>query len=63
MQGKKAAGLLAQDVEKVLPEAVSERGDGYKGLSYEAIIPLLVESIKELNKKIEKLEDEIRHTS
>jgi len=60
LQGKQAVGLIAQDVQKVLPEAVEERGDGYKGVNYEAVVPLLVESIKELNNKVEKLENEIR---
>ena len=47
-------GLLAQNVEKVVPEAVNEK-DGYKGVDYARLIPLLIESIKELKKEIEVL--------
>ena len=40
--------LIAQDVQKVLPEAVSISPDGKLGLAYTEVIPLLVASIKEL---------------
>jgi trimeric autotransporter adhesin len=43
-------GLLAQNVEKVIPEAVNEK-DGYKGVDYARLVPLLIEVIKELKKK------------
>jgi len=46
------AGVIAQDVEKVLPEIISIRGDGSKAVNYDGLIPLLVEAIKELNNKI-----------
>ena len=45
-------GLIAQDVIKQLPEAVGTRHDGYYGVYYEKIIPLLVEAIRELNNKV-----------
>jgi hypothetical protein len=51
-------GLLAQDVEKIIPEAVNEK-DGYKGVDYARLVPLLIESIKELNKKVEEQKQEI----
>lgn len=40
--------LIAQDVQAVLPEAISETPDGYLGVQYTDVIPLLVASIKEL---------------
>ena len=51
-------GLLAQNVEKIVPEAVNEK-DGYKGVDYARLVPLLIESIKEQNKKIEEQQKQI----
>ena len=51
-------GLLAQNVEKIVPEAVNEI-DGYKGVDYARLMPLLIESVKEQNKTIEELKNEI----
>lgn len=47
-------GLLAQNVEKVIPEAVSEK-DGYKGVDYAKLVPLLIEAVKEQQQQIEEL--------
>ena len=41
-------GVLAQEIEAILPEAVVTREDGYKAVRYEKIIPLLIQAIKEL---------------
>ncbi len=49
-------GVIAQEIEKVLPEAVKDRGSGYKGVQYDKLIPLLIESIKELKQKVEDIE-------
>ena len=49
-------GLLAQEVEAVLPQAVTTRDDGYKAVDYKKVIPLLVESIKALTARVEELE-------
>jgi hypothetical protein len=45
---KSDIGLIAQEVEKVQPEAVAIRPDGYKAVRYELLIPLLLECIHEL---------------
>jgi hypothetical protein len=67
---EKQVGVIAQDIEKVLPEAVkpapfdtiffegteiSKTGQEYKTVQYERLVPLLIEAIKELNNKIEEL--------
>jgi hypothetical protein len=41
-------GVLAQEVESILPEAVVTREDGYKAVNYEKLVPLLIQAIKEL---------------
>ena len=53
----KDVGVIAQEVEAVMPEIVIDRIDGYKAVYYEKLIPLLIESIKELKERIEKLEN------
>lgn len=51
---KKDVGIIAQEVEKILPEIVATRDNGIKAVKYEKLIALLIEAIKELNTKIEK---------
>jgi trimeric autotransporter adhesin len=50
----KQIGLIAQDVEKVLPELVSEDKDGYKAVSYTKLTAVLVEAVKELKAENEQ---------
>lgn len=52
-------GFIAQDLLKVIPEAVIKRTDGYYGVNYDAIIPVLSEAIKEQQKQIEELKSMI----
>ena len=56
-------GVVAQEVEKVLPNVVfdHERNGGtYKAVRYDQLIPLLIESIKELSDKVNDLEDQLK---
>jgi hypothetical protein len=63
---KRAAGVMAQEVEKVLPQAVGEaqlmliKGDeeNYKYVEYDQLVSLLIESIKELKSEIDVLKGE-----
>ena len=50
-------GVIAQEIEDVLPEVVTTRDNGYKGVKYEKIVPLLIEAIKDLKAEIEELKD------
>lgn len=59
-KGKKDIGVIAQEVEKVLPEIVETRDNGYKAVKYEKIVALLIESNKELLKRVEELESKIK---
>ena len=53
IQGTRSIGVIAQEIETVLPEVVTE-GD-YKTVSYGNIVGLLIEAIKELNSEVEAL--------
>ena len=63
--GKSDFGIIAQEVEKVFPEVVhlssnkSGDGDNYKTVAYEKLIPVLIESIKELKKNVDDLTAEL----
>ena len=52
-------GFIAQDVEKVIPEAVIKDKDGYYAMNYSIIIPLLNEGIKEQQVIIDEMKSEI----
>lgn len=46
-------GVIAQEIEKVLPHCVVTRDNGYKAVKYDNIIPLLIEAIKDIYKRME----------
>jgi hypothetical protein len=50
------AGVIAQDVLSVFPEAVSTAPNGFLSVRYNSLIPLLIESIKELQARVRELE-------
>lgn len=52
-------GVLAQEIEAVLPEVVTTRDSGYKAVRYEKIVPLLIQGIKELKDEVEILKSKI----
>ena len=53
-QGKDI-GVIAQEIEKVLPEIVSERDTGYKAVNYQKLTALLIEAVKELKEERDEL--------
>lgn len=54
-------GFLAQDVQKVLPELVQTDENGVMSIDYIGFIPLIVESLKEMQQTIQAQQDEIDH--
>ena len=65
---RKQYGVIAQDLEKVFPEMISEKaifintGDDttYKTVEYTQLVPVLLEAVKELKLKVETLENEVQ---
>lgn len=51
-------GFIAQEIEKVIPELVSEGSDGYKTVNYMGVIPVLTQAMQEQQQEIEQLKDE-----
>ncbi|AKU44573.1 tail fiber protein [Klebsiella phage Matisse] len=59
----RSAGLIAQEVQEVLPEAVTqdnEEDGGMLRLNYNAVIALLVESVKELSAEVKELKSQLK---
>lgn len=59
-ENNREIGVIAQEVEKVLPEVVSEDAQGYKSVDYSKLTPLLIEAVKEQQTQIEALKVEIK---
>jgi len=53
-------GLMAQEVESVLPEVVSTDTQGYKSMDYANIVALLVAAVKEQQSEIDDLKEQLR---
>jgi hypothetical protein len=51
-------GLVAQDVERILPELVAEDEQGYKGIAYSKLTVVLIEAMKEQQQQIAALQQE-----
>ena len=57
---KRQVGLIAQEVQEVLPELVSEDGEGYLSVNYANLVAVLVEANKEQQKLIEDLQERVK---
>lgn len=58
--GEKSMGVIAQEIEAILPEVVSTNEAGEKSVSYGNIVGLLIECVKELKKEIEELKAKVQ---
>jgi hypothetical protein len=56
----KSIGVIAQEIEKVIPEVVREDDKGMKSVAYGNITGILIEAIKELKQEIEELKKQIK---
>ncbi|WP_340113476.1 tail fiber domain-containing protein [Maribellus mangrovi] len=54
----KQIGVIAQELEAQFPELVKTNAEGYKSVNYDGLSAVLIEAVKELNAKVEKLETE-----
>jgi hypothetical protein len=52
-------GVIAQEIEEILPELVENRENGYKAVKYDKLVSLLIEGIKELSKEVSELKEKI----
>ncbi len=57
--GAHQVGFIAQELEKIVPEAVVTDENGYKSVNYDMIIPILVEAIKEQQKQLDEQKEMI----
>ena len=55
------AGVIAQEVEAVLPQVVVTDQNGYKAVDYSKMVPLLIEGIKAQQKQIEELKKRVKN--
>ena len=56
--GEQQLGVIAQEIEKILPEVVRENDDGYKTVSYNQIIGVLIGAVQELSAQVEELKND-----
>lgn len=57
MEGVRKIGVVAQEVEEVIPEVVSTDAQGIKSVSYGNIVGLLIEAVKEQQEQINELKE------
>ena len=53
-------GVIAQEIEEILPELVQTRQDGYKAVKYDKLVSLLIEGIKHLSNEVNELKGKIK---
>lgn len=56
-------GFVAQEIEKQFPELTQKDHDGLMYVNYQAMVPILLQSIKELSAKLKIVEDQLKVSS
>jgi hypothetical protein len=59
IDGVADTGVIAQEILKVLPEAVTLRDDGYYAVAYGNIVGLLIEAIKEIKDQLDEVKKKL----
>ena len=54
-------GVIAQEIEEILPELVQTRESGYKAVKYDKLVALLIEGMKEQQVQIDNLKSEVEN--
>ena len=57
--GEYTMGVVAQEVQEVIPEVVTEKSDGTLTVNYQAMVGLLIEAIKELKEELDELKQKV----
>lgn len=55
--GNKSYGVIAQELEQIMPELVAEQSNGIKNVSYIPLIALLIDAVKKLDARVKQLEN------
>jgi hypothetical protein len=58
LSSKRQIGLIAQEVEKIIPEVVVDSETSGKGISYGNLVALLIEAIKQLKEEVDELRNQ-----
>ena len=57
LEDKRHYGLSAQEVQEIYPDLVYEGQDGYLGINYVELVPILIQSVKELKQELDELKE------
>ena len=58
-EGEHSYGVIAQEVQKVIPEIVKERDNGMLAVKYDQLVPVLIEAVKDQQKQIDELKKKL----
>ena len=59
---RKSWGIIAQDVEQIMPDAVFNNPNGAKSVNYNCLVGLLIETVKNQNNRMKQMEKKLEET-